>query len=79
MQNRILKGHYRTESGALEQGKLLITNDGGQFGDEYGNRIDATHYKAAEGVDAIEITGPMVGWRFVPDAGECERVGMEVK
>lgn len=80
---RILKGNHRNEQGLLERTTLMVepTNDG--FRDVVtGAMYKAQEYKAGN-VTVIEIISKdtstdVVYTAFIPDAGECERIGMPV-
>lgn len=75
----ILKGHYRNESGSLEVGTLVLHKDGSRLLDETGGIISAAEYKVAQGVVGTEIVSDRGVWEFLPDDGECERVGLPIK
>lgn len=76
---KIINGHYRDASGLLEPGSLHLEEFDGQWrGAHSGHRLFARRYAVATGIRAIEITSPDALTEFVPDAGECERIGMPV-
>lgn len=79
---RILKGHYRNQQGLMERSTLMVEPADGGWRDVHTGGM----YKAQEHADdpgAIEIidqwTDTDAVYRaFVPDAGECERIGMPI-
>ena len=78
---RILKGHYRTESGMLEIGTLHVEQTDGVWHLSYPSPrypIKAERFAVCQGVTGIEITSAGGAWEFCPDEGECERIGMPV-
>lgn len=79
LQVRVLKGHYREEGGSLTQGSLVLIDVPGKgICTEGGLQLRARRYKVATGVEGIELYGPEIGFDFLPDEGECERVGIPV-
>lgn len=77
---RIMKGHYRTESGVLEIGTLGVEQTDGVWHLCYPSPCDpikAERITVCQGITAIEITGAGA-WEFLPDKGECERIGMPI-
>lgn len=74
MQFAKLKGHYRDESGNLNHGRLLVSVD--DFSSHTGVSLSAHEYRIAGDNLGIEIRG--LGDNFLPDEGECERIGMPV-
>ncbi len=80
----IVKGHFRDESGLLEPGTLLAEKhaDGWRHPETLA-RMTAREYvvcrdHAGVATLGVEIDSPDAIWCFVPDPGECERIGMEV-
>lgn len=80
MQTRILKGHWVSESGQLQQGTLIVEVSG--LGIAYdadlggGEELTARVESQGGGVVADAITNGC--WSFLADAGECERAGIVV-
>lgn len=79
MEARIITGHYRQEGGSLEPGRLLVLVDqDGTVLSESGGEIKARTYQAADGVKGVELHGNTIAFDFLPDDGECERVGIAI-
>jgi hypothetical protein len=79
MTNHIVKGHYRQDGGYLERGTLLLEKNGAVFRDtNLGGILTASRYKVTSDIAGIEITSSLGAWEFVPDDGECDRIGMPV-
>lgn len=80
----ILKGNYRNEQGLLERATLMVESANGGFRDvETGEVYKAQEYKVTD-YTSIEIISErtstdVVYTAFVPDAGECERIGMPIR
>ena len=80
----VLRGHRRTDSGQMVPGHLALRRDAGGW---YDPDMDCPGmqvlYVAAR---EYQITGTLVGveivsvggGEFLPDAGECERIGLTV-
>jgi len=76
---RSIKGHYREHDGSLTQGSLVLIHVPGKgICTEGGLKIRARRFKAADGVNRVELYGPDIGFDFLPDEGECEREGIPV-
>ncbi len=80
----IIKGHYRNEDGLLEPGRLMLEKvaDGWRSAEGLW-RLEASKYvicRDSVGVASvgIEIASPDSMTNFLPDEGECERIGMVV-
>ncbi|WP_220816079.1 hypothetical protein [Pseudomonas paralcaligenes] len=75
----IIKGHYRDESGLLEAGELMVekTENGWRHPESWA-RLEAARYAVARGIAGVEITSPDSLTEFLPNEGECERIGMEI-
>lgn len=84
-QVRVIKGHRRTEGGSLEPARMVVicmpSREPGFFS-ELGEPLAARRFKAAEGVEPVELfcpDAPDSSWPdFLPDEGECERIGMSL-
>lgn len=75
---RIIKGHYQEDGGSLAQGSLVLIDVPGKgICTEDGSQLRARCYTVA-GVECFELYGVGVGFVFLPDKGECERVGIPV-
>lgn len=77
---KIIKGHYRQSGGSLEIGTLMVGQraDGSFFDALEGGTLKAVAYKVTDGITGIEITSARSVFEFLPDAGECARVGIPV-
>lgn len=79
----ILKGYHRTTQGLLERSTIVIERTNAGFrGPLTGEAYKAQEYKDC-GNTVIEIISTdtdtdQVYSAFLPDAGECERIGMAV-
>ncbi len=73
-----LTGHYRQDCGSLESGILLVEKIGGRFYHAEGlaSEIVATEFQVTDSIIGTEITGTV--FEFLPDNGECERIGMTI-
>mgnify|MGYP000936596360 CR=1 FL=1 len=75
----ILMGDYETDGGLMERGRLIVHVRDGKYTDEYGAKISAAEiWVVRPKVKGIRVTCADSGWQFVPDAGECERIGLPV-
>jgi len=73
-----LAGHYRRDDGRLVEGVLTLDFD--PANDQHvtctsGSPVKARRYRTA-GVECIEIKAEGQPWEFLPDEGECERIGL---
>ncbi|TWC12498.1 MULTISPECIES: hypothetical protein [unclassified Pseudomonas] len=76
---RIMKGHYREEGGSLTPGSLTLIDmqDKGVCA-ENGGEVRARRYQVTGEVEGLELYGNEIAFVFLPDEGECERVGIPV-
>lgn len=76
---RIIKGHYRNDSGTLSIGTLMVDSvDGRFFEAESGATLEARRYSVSNEIEGIEIISPDSCIEFLPNEGEAERIGMPV-
>lgn len=76
---RIIKGHYREEGGSLTPGSLTVIDMPGQgLCSENGGEVRARRYQVAGEIEGLELYGPDIAFDFLPNEGECERVGIPV-
>lgn len=79
MQTHTLTGHYRTDGGLLQPGKLIvIRNDSGMLVDEGGGWISAQRHAETDTTSSIDITSIEGVWHFVANESDCERIGLEI-
>lgn len=78
-----LKGHHRDSLGLIKRGTILVERAGDQFRDAYpGSPLifsamcDA--YGEVEIIDQYTNTDSVYE-AFLPDVGECERIGMPIR
>lgn len=75
----IIKGYYRTDSGALEIGTLMVERSGESFVEaQSGFRLQAAQYAITRETSGVEVTSSDSLLQFVPATGELERIGMAV-
>lgn len=76
---RNINGHYREEDGSLTQGSLVFIDVPGKgICTEDGDQLRARRFKASSTTECVELYGSKIGFDFLPDEGECERVGIPV-
>lgn len=73
-----LTGHYRTESGSLERGRLGVVKKDGKFRDMWTGGVLTARSVNRRGLMIVEISCSDANYEFLPDGGECQRAGMEV-
>lgn len=74
-----IKGHYREEGGSLIEGSLVFIDVPGKgICTKDGAPLRARRVKVSSTTECIELYGPQMGFNFLPDEGECERVGIPV-
>lgn len=76
---RSIRGHYRDNDGSLTQGSLVFIDLSGKgICTEDGKQLRARCLKSSSSTECDELYGPEIGFDFLPDKGECERVGIPV-
>lgn len=73
---RVLKGHYREEDGSLTQGSLVLIDVPGKAICTEEGPASRSSFKDSTGVEGVELYD--LDFEFLPDEGECERVGIPV-
>lgn len=78
-QVRTIKGHYREEGGSLTPGSLTLIDmpDKGLCA-ENGGTVRARRYQVTGEIEGLELYGDDIAFDFLPEEGECERVGIPV-
>lgn len=80
MSTHILKGHFRQGDGQLESGRLRLERTAnGDFLDRYQHKVSAWRYTIAGDLTGVQVESAGAVWEFLPDDGECERVGMPIQ
>lgn len=79
-----IQGHFREEGGSLSAGRLYLRRDAGGWYDpdmqlpgQPDIYVTARQYRITADIMGIEIEG-CGGQPFLPDDGECERIGLPV-
>lgn len=79
-----IRGHYCEEGGALVPGSLYLRRDAGGWYDPHMQfpglpdiYVTAQQYRITPDLLGVEIEG-CCGQPFLPDGGECERIGLAV-
>lgn len=73
----ILSGYYQQEGGSLERGRMMIEmRDGLAYDAQTNGLLCAKTYAVAKGVTGVKVTSDRDCYTFLPDDGECERVGL---
>ena len=75
----ILSGYYQQEGGLLERGCLIIeVRDGLAYDAKSNGLLCAKTYAVTKTVSGVKITSDRDCYTFLPDEGECERVGLAI-
>ncbi len=74
-----LKGRFRDVGEVLTPGSLVLIGVPGEgLRSESGIKICARRSRLSNGDECIELLGSGLGFDFLPDEDECERIGLPV-
>jgi hypothetical protein len=73
-----IRGLWMDDQGLCEPGWLDIIREGDEFQDDMGGVLTVSRFEVTTGVWDHVIKSSLGAWKFVPNDGQCRRIGISV-